>query len=1022
MRRLPALHQDVSWKPRIAGLIAVWAGACAGIFSPAEAAQLDAVWVGGTGDWNAASNWDPADVPQNGAGGTYNVFIDNLDIFTASAVTLNVNATVDNLTVDAGDRLTLPNIRILTLATGPAAGALTNAGEVSLNSAGNFTDIRFDGGVVTLSGGGTILLSNSANNRLMGINLGSLVNVDNVIRGAGQIGVDATAITNSGAIIADQPTELVIDPSTTALVNTGILRAEAGGTLRLSNGDFLNAGGVIEAADGSLVLLSATGVSGGTLASAGSGAVRAVSGTSLYSTMHTLTNAGRLEAMNGVDVRLFGDLVNSGTIALLSSGTATELECHDGPVELTGGGIVALGNHVSNRIIGVNGGSLVNVSNTIRGAGQIGVNTMAITNMGTITADASVSLTLDPLGSLVNEGTLAAEAGATLRLVNGSFENDSGRIESRDASAVELSSATVVGGELAATGTGRFRAVSANELNGQASAVTLSGPFEIQTAGVVTVRGSLVNNFRMDVNSTGVNTDLRIADGPTTLSGGGIINLSNNTGNRIVGASGGSLANMDNTIRGSGQIGANTLEFANHGVIIADQAATLTLDPAVGAMVNTGVLRAEDGATMRLVNGAFDNAAGSIEAADGSLVDISNATFIGGAFATTGSGVIRVNPAATFDGTTTAVENAGRIELVNNADVTFTGQIVNSGVIHIASTGSFTDFEPTAGPLFLSGSGQLTMSNNVNNRILGVSGGALVNVDNTISGSGQIGFNITPITNQGTIVANQPATLTLNPDNTMGLTNSGTLLATAGATMNIGDGPFTTSGSVTVEASSTISRIGGLLQTGGTTTVNGTLSATALIEIQGGALRGSGTVSGNVSSGGTVQPGQSTGQLAVSGTFAQSASGLLDIEIAGAVPGAQHDVLAVGGAATLDGTLRVRFVNGFVPTIGQSFTVMTYASRSGTFSAVDVPCSGVSVRVLATSVVVDVTGEVGFFGDMNCDCAVNVFDIEPFVLALLDPVAYAAAYPTCAHTRADANGDTVIDAADTQTFIDLVLP
>jgi len=33
-------------------------------------------------------------------------------------------------------------------------------------------------------------------------------------------------------------------------------------------------------------------------------------------------------------------------------------------------------------------------------------------------------------------------------------------------------------------------------------------------------------------------------------------------------------------------------------------------------------------------------------------------------------------------------------------------------------------------------------------------------------------------------------------------------------------------------------------------------------------------------------------------------------------------------------------------------------------------------------------------GDLNCDGAVNNFDIDPFVLALTDATAYAAAWPT----------------------------
>lgn len=57
-------------------------------------------------------------------------------------------------------------------------------------------------------------------------------------------------------------------------------------------------------------------------------------------------------------------------------------------------------------------------------------------------------------------------------------------------------------------------------------------------------------------------------------------------------------------------------------------------------------------------------------------------------------------------------------------------------------------------------------------------------------------------------------------------------------------------------------------------------------------------------------------------------------------------------------------------------------------------------------------------GDMNCDGAVNEADIPAFVLALLDPAAYSAAYPGCDPTRADLNTDGESDALDLQPFVD----
>ena len=56
-------------------------------------------------------------------------------------------------------------------------------------------------------------------------------------------------------------------------------------------------------------------------------------------------------------------------------------------------------------------------------------------------------------------------------------------------------------------------------------------------------------------------------------------------------------------------------------------------------------------------------------------------------------------------------------------------------------------------------------------------------------------------------------------------------------------------------------------------------------------------------------------------------------------------------------------------------------------------------------------------GDVNCDAFVNVFDIDPFVLALTDPVAYAAAFPECDLTIADVNGDGQVNAFDIDPFV-----
>jgi hypothetical protein len=58
-------------------------------------------------------------------------------------------------------------------------------------------------------------------------------------------------------------------------------------------------------------------------------------------------------------------------------------------------------------------------------------------------------------------------------------------------------------------------------------------------------------------------------------------------------------------------------------------------------------------------------------------------------------------------------------------------------------------------------------------------------------------------------------------------------------------------------------------------------------------------------------------------------------------------------------------------------------------------------------------------GDLNCDGLINVFDIDPFVLAITIADGYSALYPDCNRFLADLNGDGVIDVFDIDGFVAL---
>jgi hypothetical protein len=55
-------------------------------------------------------------------------------------------------------------------------------------------------------------------------------------------------------------------------------------------------------------------------------------------------------------------------------------------------------------------------------------------------------------------------------------------------------------------------------------------------------------------------------------------------------------------------------------------------------------------------------------------------------------------------------------------------------------------------------------------------------------------------------------------------------------------------------------------------------------------------------------------------------------------------------------------------------------------------------------------------GDMNCDGELDMDDIDPFVLALIDPAAFSALQSCCSISKGDMNTDTFVDGADVSQF------
>lgn len=85
-----------------------------------------------------------------------------------------------------------------------------------------------------------------------------------------------------------------------------------------------------------------------------------------------------------------------------------------------------------------------------------------------------------------------------------------------------------------------------------------------------------------------------------------------------------------------------------------------------------------------------------------------------------------------------------------------------------------------------------------------------------------------------------------------------------------------------------------------------------------------------------VNPGFGVGHLSINGKLQEASSGALNFELASL---ADFDLLSVTGNVILGGTIAA--VNaGYVPVIGDSFTVMTFNDRAGTTFAGNVLVNG----------------------------------------------------------------------------------
>ncbi|MBX3418620.1 MAG: PEP-CTERM sorting domain-containing protein [Pirellulaceae bacterium] len=412
-----------------------------------SASALAQSWTAGNGDWSVGGNWTPSIVPNSA---TSDVIINNNAI-----VALNMNASVRDLTIGAGDTLNINWSRALTM-----HGDLTNDGLIFVNPTGTsgvtFLAANED---LSLSGTGSIRLGYEGVWSQITTATGKTVTqqAGHTIEGVGQVGA---SLINHGVVRADASlgtgSELTL--MTNNKTNTNLFEAVENSTLNISGIAVNNTGATIRAngTDAVVQLSGAMSIAGGTLETVGGGLFQTSgSGTK---TLNNVTNLGPLNVTNGTTLAAEGTLTNDGLIFVNPTATSNvTLFSASDDLSLTGSGSIRLGYAgVWSQITTATGKTITQqAGHTIEGVGNIAG---TLINNGTVRADATLGL-----GTELHLLTNAKTNNGVFSAVNGGvFRSDSGILTNWDAGTQTLTGGTY---EVVGNSTMRLVGVDVQTLN-----------------------------------------------------------------------------------------------------------------------------------------------------------------------------------------------------------------------------------------------------------------------------------------------------------------------------------------------------------------------------------------------------------------------------------------------------------------------------------------------------------------------------------------------------------------------------
>ena len=153
-------------------------------------------WIDGNGTWTVNGNWSTDSFPDSSSASAS--IVDG-----TSTVTLSASVSVDNLQLSGGNVLDISSGSALAVSS-----QIINAGVIQIAAGPNNAALETSG-AVSLTGGGTVTLSNSGTSVpgaviAQAVASSPLTNVDNTIQGFGQIGgASGLILVNHGTVDAN---------------------------------------------------------------------------------------------------------------------------------------------------------------------------------------------------------------------------------------------------------------------------------------------------------------------------------------------------------------------------------------------------------------------------------------------------------------------------------------------------------------------------------------------------------------------------------------------------------------------------------------------------------------------------------------------------------------------------------------------------------------------------------------------------------------------------------------------------